>query len=623
MDERRAKRLEEKYKSSSSAPQKKQIELRAGGGGGGAARTRAMSGAKPKNIAHTVKRLMVYLAHERFRLILGIFIGIFHTAAMLTGTYSMRGIINKYVATGDVVNLAKALGVLGVVYILSVSSQIIAQRLMLSLSQRTLRRLRGELYSKLQKLPVRYFDTHSTGDIMSRFTNDVDTLGELLNSTIIQIAEGVLTLTGISALMLYTNPLLALVTLFIAPVIIFSSRVFIKRGRTPYAAQQRSLGMLNGYAEEMISAQKVIKVFNHEDAAMDEFNYINDTLCETQIKAQFLSSIMNPFTHNLCNLDYALTACIGGIFVITGGLDIGGLTVFVNYTRQFQRPINEVSNQMNTIFSALAGTERVFEILDEIEEAPDIDTVPLEVIEGNVVLENVSFGYEADKIVLHDISLYAKPGQKIAFVGATGAGKTTVTNLLTRFYDIQQGTITIDNVPIEKIDRAFLRKNIAMVLQDTHLFTGTVMENIRYGRKEASDDQVITAAKAAYAHSFIMNLENGYETMLENDGANLSQGQRQLLNIARAAISNAPILILDEATSSVDTRTEKYIERGMDELMKNRTTFVIAHRLSTVRQSDAIMVLEKGRIIERGNHFELLEMGGVYADLYNEIARLE
>ena len=540
----------------------------------------------------------------------------------------IRPIINTYIAPknglGDLHGLANSLVILAFIYLSAVILQYLQLRIMVGVSQRSLVRLRRDLYNKLLNLPIRFFDTNSSGDIMSRFTNDVDAVGEMLNTTIVQLVAGTITLIGTLGLMIYTNIWLTLITLVMIPIFTYASRSIIQFSRKPYSQQQTALGILDGFAQETINGQKVVKVFTREEIVKDEFRYLNDDLRRKQIVAQFRSSIMGPVTHNLSNFSYALTAGIGSVLCITQGFDIGGLTVFVNYTRQFSRPINEISMQMNTVFAALAGAERVFELLDEPPEPPDApDCVNVDHLVGHVVMSHVNLGYYPNQLVLHDISLYAKPGQKIAFVGSTGAGKTTITNLLTRFYDIQSGEITIDGIPIDKIPRKILRRNIAMVLQDTHLFTGTVRENIRYGRLDATDDDVITAAKVANAHSFIMHLEKGYDTMLENDGANLSQGQRQLLNIARASISKAPILILDEATSSVDTRTERHIEKGMDALMSDRTTFVIAHRLSTVRNANAIMVLEKGEIIERGDHDDLLQQRGRYYELYSELAELD
>ena len=583
---------------------------------------RRMSG-RPKNTKATVKRLLGYLNQYKLGMGLAFLCVIAGTVTNLAGSYMLRPIINTYIAPldgsrGDGAGLFRALVILGLVYLLGVFANYFQAKIMLTVAQNALVKIREDLFTKMQKLPIKFYDTNNNGDLMSRFTNDVDTIGQMLSSTLVQLFAGALSLVGTLALMLYTNVYLTVITLVMIPLMMKAGGFVAGRSQKYFSAQQAALGLVNGYIEETITGQKVVKVFCHERIAEEEFDCLNEDLKKNQIRAQFFGGIMGPVMGNLSQVNYGLTACIGGLLCVLKGFDVGGLTVFLNFSRQFARPINEIAMQVSTIFSALAGAERVFQVMDaEPEPADDGDARVLNPMEGHVVLENVTFGYNPDKVVLEDISLYAKPGQKIAFVGSTGAGKTTITNLINRFYDIQGGAITIDGVDIRRLNRENLRSNIAMVLQDTHLFTGTVRENIRYGRLDATDEEVVQAAKTASAHSFIMRLPKGYDTMLEGDGANLSQGQRQLLNIARAAISRAPVLILDEATSSVDTRTEKHIEHGMDRLMANRTTFIIAHRLSTVRNANAIMVLENGRIIERGDHQELLAMKGRYTNVRN------
>ncbi len=599
-----------------------------GGPGFGPGRNRGKMGGRPKDSAQTIRRLMQYVNQDWEKIIVAFICILLNTGATLAGSYMLRPIINWYIAPmdgsrGDIRGLMLSLFVLAMVYFTGVCANYLQAKVMLTVAQNALQKLRNDLFTKLQTLPVRYYDTNSNGDLMSRFTNDVDTIGNMLSSTLVQLFSGALSLVGTLVLMLYTNIYLTVITLVMIPLMMKAGGAVARRSQKYFSAQQYSLGALNGYIEETITGQKVVKVFCHEEIAEEEFSILNQELRDNQIRAQFFGGIMGPVMGNLSQVNYSLTACIGALLCVVKNFDVGGLTVFLNFSRQFSRPINEISMQISNVFSALAGAERVFRVMDEAPEPADVPGAEiLEPMKGYVRLEHVTFGYNPEKTILKDISLYAKPGQKIAFVGSTGAGKTTITNLINRFYDIQAGQITIDGVNIQDIARDNLRKNIAMVLQDTHLFTGTVRENIRYGRLDATDEEVIQAAKTASAHSFIMRLPEGYDTLLEGDGANLSQGQRQLLNIARAAISKAPILILDEATSSVDTRTEKHIEHGMDRLMKDRTTFVIAHRLSTVRNANAIMVLENGEIIERGDHDELVAQRGRYYQLYTGMSEL-
>ncbi|MCI9180949.1 MAG: ABC transporter ATP-binding protein [Lachnospiraceae bacterium] len=600
-----------------------------GGPGVGPGRQRVRMGGKPKDSAQTIRRLMQYINEDKAKIAVAFICILLNTGATLAGSYMLRPIINIYIAPtdgsrGNAAGLFFSLVVLAMIYFTGVCANYLQAKVMLTVAQNALVKLRNDLFTKMQSLPLRYYDTNSNGDLMSRFTNDVDTIGNMLSSTLVQLFSGVLSLVGTLVLMIYTNIYLTVITLIMIPLMMRAGGAVARRSQKYFSAQQYSLGALNGYIEETITGQKVVKVFCHEEVAEEEFSILNQELRDNQIRAQFFGGIMGPVMGNLSQVNYSLTACIGGLLCVVKNFDVGGLTVFLNFSRQFSRPINEISMQVSNVFSALAGAERVFRVMDEEPEAADLPQAKvLEPMKGFVRLEDVSFGYNPEKTILKHISLYAKPGQKIAFVGSTGAGKTTITNLLNRFYDIQSGEITIDGVNIREIARENLRKNIAVVLQDTHLFTGTVRENIRYGRLDATDEEVVQAAKTASAHSFIMRLPDGYDTLLEGDGANLSQGQRQLLNIARAAISKAPILILDEATSSVDTRTEKHIEHGMDRLMKDRTTFVIAHRLSTVRNANAIMVLENGEIIERGDHDDLVAQHGRYYQLYTGLSELE
>ena len=654
---RTLERLQKQYASFSAKPGRGPGGRGPGGPGRGPRGRGGMGGKveKPKDMGKTIHRLMQYVKRYWPRLIIVLLCMLLTTLTSLCGGYLMAPIVDRIalavnpdtpvemsafevVADGVVQNVMStpliqswtaqsataevtayvlaALLILGLVYGIGVITNYLQGRLMVTVSEGALEAIRNDLFKKMQKLPLKFFDGQSTGEVMSRYTNDVDNISVMFSNSLTSIVSGVISLVGTFIFMITTNWILTLITVIFIPVFTLGGAALGNRSAKYYAGQQKALGAVNGYIEETVTGQKVVKVFNHESECVEEFGLLNDDLRDKQFKAQFYGGIMGPVMGNTSQISYAVTVGVGGILMVAGSLTPGALTVFAGYSRQFAMPINQLSMQMSAVFSALAGATRVFAVMDAEPETTDSENATDREIKGEIVLDHVSFGYVPEKTVLEDLSLYAHVGQKIAFVGSTGAGKTTVTNLLNRFYDIQSGTITIDGVDIRDYKRDELRRNIAMVLQDTHLFTGTVRENIRYGRLDATDEEVEAAAKLASAHSFIMRLENGYDTMLDGDGANLSQGQRQLLNIARAAISKAPILVLDEATSSVDTRTERHIEHGMDRLMKNRTTFVIAHRLSTVRNANAIMVLEHGKIIERGNHEELLEQKGRYYELY-------
>jgi len=614
--------------------------------GGGPGRGPNMVINKPKDFKRAVKFLWKYLKKNKFLMIFAFILVFVNIIATLNATSYLQPIIDNFLDMELSLTVQERLSglfsgvcTLLLIYLVSVFAQYFQSRIMIKVSQSTIRDLREDLFNHLQTLSVRYYDTHTNGEIMSRFTNDVDTLNDALNNSLTSLFSSAITLIGIIIMMLSKNALLTLVTLLIAPVLMFTSRTIMKKGSKYFKMQQKHLGEVNGYIEETITGQKVVKVFCYENNAKEEFKILNDKLRNSAISAQSYAGSMMPIMSNLNNINYSLIAMIGGLFAVAGYLSIGAFVVFLQLARQFGKPINEASSQFNAIITAVAGTERICDVFDEAEEITDCDDAyslskeddkffwvsqnDKKEVKGNVSFIDVNFSYVLEKQVLKNVSLEAKSGQKIAFVGSTGAGKTTVTNLITRFYDITEGKILIDGIDIKKIKKDELRKAIAIVLQDTHLFTGTVRENIRYGRLDATDEEVYNAARLASAHSFITKLPNGYDTVIEGDGANLSQGQRQLLNIARAAISNAPILIFDEATSSVDTMTESLIDKGLLKLMKGKTTFVIAHRLSTVRNSDVIMVMEKGEIIEKGTHEELIKLNGRYKMLYDGVLELD
>ncbi|MGN0979853.1 MAG: ABC transporter ATP-binding protein [Candidatus Avoscillospira sp.] len=589
----------------------------------------------------TLGRLFRYFKHCRIILISALLSILVYVAATIGASYCMKPLVNLLEASGLSPNEAFAkytallLG-LAALYVLSALTNYLLNRLMLESCTVIMRHLRTELFSKMQKLPVSYFDSNTNGSLMSYYTNDIEATNELLQHSITQMLISVTSLAGTIAMMLILSMRLFAIMVVLGTIVVVVVRTTTKISGRSYRAQQKHAAAVNGYIEEMIEGQKDIKVFTHEKQVLDDFSVINDQLCQVSTKATTVTSILGPILNNLSHMFYAIT-CALGVLLLSGEEAGGVLIAFLQYIRTFADRVSQISEQFNSIMLALAGAERIFAVLDTPPEV-DQGTVTLEKcggdyfwvkadgtrtpLRGDVRFYDVDFSYVPEKPVLKDLSLYAKPGQKIAFVGSTGAGKTTITNLINRFYDIQAGTITYDGIDVRDIKKDDLRRSLGMVLQDTHLFTGTVMENIRYGRLDASDEDCIRAAKIANAHYFISHLPQGYDTVLYSDGANLSQGQRQLVAIARAAVSEAPVLILDEATSSIDTRTEKLIEKGLDGLMRGRTVFVIAHRLSTVRHSDAILVLEQGQVIERGSHDDLLRQQGKYYQLYTNMIEL-
>lgn len=617
---------------------------------------------KPKGVEQPGKlfrRLMSYIfKNYGFACVVVVICIVITALSSVQGTMFMQTLIDDYIIPltksehPDFSGLLHAIAKVAVFYLCGVAAAYAYTRIMVNVTQGTLKNFRDDMFLKMESLPIKYFDTHAHGDIMSCYTNDIDTLRQMISQSIPQLISSVITIVCVLVCMLRLNVLLTMVTLLMVAVMLGITKILAGLSGKYFMEQQKNIGIVNAHIEEMMNGQKVVKVFCHEEESIDKFNQLNDELFHSSDNANKYANILMPINAQIGNVSYVICAIFGGILALNGygGFTLGALASFLTFNKSFNMPINQVSQQLNSVVMALAGAERIFALLDEKPETdegyvelvdaveqPDgtvaesekrtgiwawkhfhkaDDTITYQKMEGDVVFDHVDFGYNDEKIVLHDIELYAKPGQKIAFVGATGAGKTTITNLINRFYDIQDGKIRYDGININKIKKADLRRSLGIVLQDTHLFTGTVMENIRYGKLDATDEEVIEAAKLANADGFIKRLPDGYNTMLTGDGKNLSQGQRQLLAIARAAVADPPVLILDEATSSIDTRTEKLVQQGMDRLMEGRTTFVIAHRLSTVRNSDCIMVLEQGHIIEKGTHDQLIEEQGKYYQLY-------